>query len=132
MRNESYWTRQLMAHLKENRRKWLCYKLADHFTAGVPDVTIIGCGCTTWIELKVLKPTQSLRDRVMQDPLQYHDMHKIEQNGNPAWYAICMPGDDLNYVTVRPSYFAGELEKSPVIYTSWNQLITLVETKYEN
>jgi hypothetical protein len=133
MKDESYWTRQLMTYLANNRRAWLCYKLADHFTAGIPDVVINGEGQTCWFELKCLKPGDNMNDRITKDSLQFHDMCKIEDNGVNCWYLVFLPGDKLQYVAVRPDYIRTGNKKynqHPAVHTDFKWVTVLVENKY--
>jgi hypothetical protein len=133
MKDESYWTRKLMAYLKENRRAWLAYKLADHFTAGIPDVVIVGEGRTCWFELKCLGVGENMHDRIMKDPLQFHDMCKIEQNGNPCWYVIFLPGDELQFIAIPPSYLGDSVKRpyqTPAVHHDFKWITVLVENKY--
>lgn len=134
MRDESYWTRKLMAYLKDNRRAWLCYKIADHFTAGIPDVIIVGEGRTCWLELKCLDVGENINERIMKDPLQFHDMCKIEDNGVPCWYIVFLPGNDMQYVAVTPSYIrhsgkSKTYSNHPAVHTNFKWITVLVETK---
>jgi hypothetical protein len=103
VRNESYWTRKLVEYLTDHHRKFVRIKIADHFTSGVPDMAIMGNGKTVWLELKVLKPGQSIVDRVCQDELQLYTMESIERERCIAWYMIFLPGDELRYLAVLPS-----------------------------
>jgi hypothetical protein len=138
MRDESYWTRKLMDYLVEkHKRDWLFYKLADHFTAGIPDVTIMAHGNTFWFELKVLKPGENMSDRIRKDALQFHDMCKIEEIGCPAWYLVFLPGDTLQYLAVRPSYIKDavpQLAGTPLltVHTNLKWVTILVETEHEH
>lgn len=131
LRDESYWTRQLMEYLRKNRNFWLFYKLADHFTAGIPDIVIVGEGHTTWFELKVLKPGENIIERVKKDPLQFHDMCKIEDNGNPCWYIIFLPGDELRYTAPTPSFLRHSMSREHAlnmqVHTDFSWIIKLVE-----
>jgi hypothetical protein len=97
-----------MAYLAEKHRDWLCYKLADTFTSGIPDVHVAAEGMATWLELKVLRPKQSVSDRIKMRSdrhakLQLHDMCKIEDNGVNAAYLFFFPLGDLHYVVLKPS-----------------------------
>ncbi len=130
-RDESYWTRKLMAYLVENHRSWLCYKIADHFTAGIPDVVVMGEGRTVWFELKCLKPGENINERVKKDPLQFHDMCKIYDNGNPCWYLIFMPGDELRYVAPSPDMLRYAMSVNHAldmkVHNDFNWVSTLVK-----
>lgn len=132
MRDESYWTRKLMAYLKENRRDWLAYKLADHFTSGIPDVVIVAHSRTCWFELKVLKVGENINDRINKDPLQFHDMCKIEDNGVPCWYIVFLPGDELQYVALTPGFVKHTKQQSyatkPAVHRDFKWVTVLVET----
>ena len=123
-----------MAYLVKHRKDWLCYKIADNFTAGIPDVTIVGARKTCWFELKVLKPGQNMNERVQKDPLQFHDMCKIEDNGNPCWYLIFMPGPDLKYVAVTPGFLRHSMARQHAtnakVYDDFKRVIELVEAPY--
>ena len=134
LRDESYWTRLLMKYLVEKKREWLCYKIADHFTSGIPDVTIVGARKTVWLELKVLKPGQNVHERVNKDPLQFHDMCKIEDNGNPCWYIIFMPGPDLKFGALTPGFLRHSMSRqhatSFTVYEDFKRVIELVEAPY--
>lgn len=125
-RDESYWTRKVMAYLAENHRSWLCYKLADHFTSGIPDITVVAHDKTTWLELKCLKVGENMLERVKKDPLQFHDMCKIEDNGGACWYLIFMPGEDMKFVIVSPGFLRHSMSVNhamlPQVYSDLSAL----------
>lgn len=103
VRNESYWTRELMAYLARHHPSWLYYKLADTFTSGIPDVVVNAASLSTWLELKVLRPKQTISDRINMKSdrhakLQLHDMLKLHKNRCPAWYLFFLPTADLRFV----------------------------------
>jgi hypothetical protein len=107
LRDESYWTRRFMAYLTTFHSMGLHYKLADNFTSGIPDVVSTNLYFTFWFELKLLRPKQTVVERINMKSdrhakLQLHDMCKIQDNDCPAYYLFFFPTPDMNYVVLEP------------------------------
>lgn len=101
--NESYWTRKFNEHMRTEHPSFLKFKIADHFTHGIPDSVIIHENICLWLELKVLKLKELIVDRVYKDELQLHTMHRIEQATGHAWYMIFVAGKNMSFLMLRPS-----------------------------
>jgi hypothetical protein len=88
--NEASLTQDLHKAIKPLLLGWDVYKVCDRVTKGRPDTLITGHGFTSFIEVKHLKPGDSLVACTRgKNALQCHTMkHLWEQSGHRAWYVV--------------------------------------------
>ena len=82
---ESQYTSELVAYLKN--AGCVVFKHSDHFTTGIPDLSVTTRGHTTWFEVKVLKHGETFTKRVMQDRVQFFSVLLLGNAGR-AFYLI--------------------------------------------
>lgn len=55
--NETSIVSKLTTALRRDLKTFVILKHADRFTHGVPDISVTGCGLTSWWEVKLANPT---------------------------------------------------------------------------
>jgi hypothetical protein len=59
------------------------YKIADKFTAGIPDSVLAWNEYTSWLEFKLLDPNESIHDQL--DKIQLVELVKLQRTTGRAW-----------------------------------------------
>jgi hypothetical protein len=113
--NEASVTQDLHRVLKgllQPAAEWDVYKVCDRITKGRPDTLITGQGYTSFLEVKLLKPGDTLRACVTgKNALQLHTMQQLwDQTAHRAWYVVydCRKRGQRDIVLYTPAaMFAG-------------------------
>lgn len=80
---ESDLNRRAMEHVLSTCSRAVYYKIADKFTAGIPDSVLNWNHVVSWLEFKLLDPNESIHDQLKAQQLV--ELVKLENAGMNAW-----------------------------------------------
>lgn len=80
---ESNLNRRAIDYCLARCRNAVYYKIADRFTAGIPDSVFTWEQATSWLEFKLLNPNESIHDQL--DKKQLIELLKLQVASQRAW-----------------------------------------------
>lgn len=83
---EAQWTSEFVQYQKNCGL--ISQKHCDRFTTAIPDTSFISVRGTTWLEMKKIKKSENMWDRVQEDKLQFWQMRMIAAFTGRAYYVF--------------------------------------------
>ncbi len=80
---ESKANKKAMDYVMARATGAVTYKIADRFTAGIPDTVFVWQVPTSWLEFKMLETNESIHDQLK--PVQLVELLKLERTSHRAW-----------------------------------------------